>query len=196
MNKNINRTLILKITVILIFIVLFTGTAQAWSSLSLFGAEKNSVSEKLKELNLKKESLSENMRVMKFINSNMFDQGVDTVEISIKNDDRILETYYVVRGKNKGSSASIVKKLPDDTGILWKFKPTIDQALDGLNQASNGLHILEEKKKSKFKIFSAVTKALYLYFTVEKENVPTLNELITKSNCRKCKKALSWAGFL
>ncbi len=133
---------------------------------------------------------------MKFINSNMFDQGVDTVEISIKNDGEILETYYVVRGKNEGSTASIVQSLPDDTGILWKFKPTVDQALDGLNQVSNGLFIFEQEKKSKLEVFSAVTGALYLYFTVDNENVPPLNELITKSNCRKCKKALSWAGFL
>ncbi|MDD5615887.1 MAG: hypothetical protein PHH85_06760 [Candidatus Methanoperedens sp.] len=177
-------------------IVLFTGSAQAWSSLNLFGADDNSVSEKLNEIKLKEELLSENIGVMKFINSNMFDQGVDTVEISIKNDGEILETYYVIRGKNEGSTASIAQSLPDDTGILWKFKPTVDQALDGLNQMSNGLFIFEQKKKSKLEVFSAVTRALYLYFTVENENVPPLNELITKSNCRKCKKALSWAGFL
>lgn len=177
-------------------IALFTGSAQAWSSLKLFGADDNSASDKLKEINLKKELLSENMRVMKFINSNMFDQGVDTVEISIKNDNHILETYYVVRGKNMGSTASIVQIPPDDTGILWKFKPTVDQALDGLDQVSNGLFILEQKKKSKFEVLSVVTRALYLYFTVDNQNVPPLNELITKSNCRKCKKALSWAGFL
>ena len=177
-------------------IALFTGSAQAWPSLNLFGSDDNGISEKLNEITLKKELLSENFRVMKFINSNMFDQGVDTVKISIINNDEILETYYVIRGKNKGSTASIVKTLPDDTGILWTFKPTVDQALDGLNQASNGLYILEQKKKSRLEVFSAVTRALYLYFTVDNENVPPLNELITKSNCRKCKKALSWAGLL
>ncbi|MDO8726479.1 MAG: hypothetical protein Q7J35_10465 [Candidatus Methanoperedens sp.] len=176
-------------------IALFTGSAQAWPSLNLFGADDNSASEKLNEINLKKELFSENLRVMKFINSNMYDHGVDTVEISIRNKNKILETYYIVRGK-KGSTASIVQSLPDDTGILWKFNPTIDQALDGLNQASNGLYILEQKKKSRLEVFSAVTRALYLYFTVDNENVPPLNELITKSNCSKCKKALSWAGFL
>jgi len=191
-----NRNQILKITLIFMLIVLFIGSAQAWPSLNLLRSDDNGISEKLNEINLKKELLSENLRVMKFINSNMYDQGVDAVEISIKNRGEILETYYVVRGKNKGSTASIVKTLPDDTGILWTFKPTVDQALDGLNQASNGLYILEQKKKSRLEVFSAVTRALYLYFTVDNENVPPLNELITKSNCSKCKKALSWAGFL
>jgi len=187
-----NRDLILKITVIFMLFVLFTGSAQAKN---FFGQNDNSAPEKLKEIVLKKELLSENVRVMKFINSNMFDQGVDTVEISIQNNGQTLETYYIVRNKNKGGTAYIVQSIPDDTGILWKFKPTVDQGLYGLDLASNGLQILEQKKKSKLDVLSAVTRSIYLYFTVKNENVPTLNELITKSNCRKCKKALSWVGL-
>jgi len=191
-----NRDYILRFTVIFMLLVLFTGSVQAWKSIDFFGQDDNSVSDKLKEIVLKKELFSENVRVMKFINSNMFDQGVDTVEISIQNNGQIVDTYYLIRGKNKGSKASLVQSIPDDTGILWKFKPTVDQALDGLNQASNGLSILEQKKKSKLEVLNAVTRTLYLYFTVENQNVPPLNELITKSNCRKCKKALSWVGLL
>jgi len=131
-----NRDYILRFTVIFMLLVLFTGSVQAWKSIDFFGQDDNSVSDKLKEIVLKKELFSENVRVMKFINSNMFDQGVDTVEISIQNNGQIVDTYYLIRGKNKGSKASLVQSIPDDTGILWKFKPTVDQALDGLNQAS------------------------------------------------------------
>ncbi len=192
---DINRRVIVKFNVIFMLLVLFTGTVQALSWSDWFGSDNNSALEKLKEIELKKESLTENLPVMKFINSNMFDEGVNTVEISIKNKGQILKTYYIVRAENRSDTPSIVESIPNQTGVLWKFKPTIDQALDGLDQASNGLLILEQSKKSKIEVVAFVLNGISLYYGVENENVPSLSELIEKSSCSRCKKALGWAGF-
>jgi len=99
-----------------------------------------------------------------------------------------------VRAETRSDIPSIVDIVPNQTGVLWKFKPTIDQALDGLDLASNGL-LIEQSEKSKIEVVAFLMKGLYMYYTVESENVPSLNELIKKSSCSKCKKALSWVGL-
>lgn len=190
-----NRSFMMKITVIFMLFILFTGTVHAFPWSNFFGSDDSNISEKLKEIELKSESLTENKRVMKFINYNMFDQGVDTVEISIKNENQVLKKYYLVRAEDVKGTASFTESVPDHTGVLWKFKPTVDQALDGLDQASEGLFILDKRDRSTLDVATRVMKALYLYLTVEKENVPSLNVIIEKSRCARCKKALSWAGL-
>ncbi len=76
--------------IILLLIIIFTGSAHAWSWNDLFGINETSFSERLKEIELKAESWNQSQKMMNFINRNMFDQGVDTIEISIINDDKIL----------------------------------------------------------------------------------------------------------
>jgi hypothetical protein len=39
----------------------------------------------------------------------MFDQGVDLIEISIKNDNEILNSYYIMRSENEKGTASIIE---------------------------------------------------------------------------------------
>lgn len=190
-----NKSFITRLAIIFMLFLLFTGTANAWAWGDLFGLDDNNALVKLQEIEQKKEALTENMRVMRFINSNMFDEGVDTVEISVKNKDQILKTYYIIRAKNRTDPPSVVESIPDQPGVLWKFRPTVDQALKGLDQASNGLLILDQKEKSKSEVVIFVLNALYLYYTVENENLPSLSEIIKKSSCGQCKKALSWAGF-
>ncbi len=93
-------------------------------------------------------------------------------------------------------TASFAKSIPGNPGVLWKFKPTVDQALDGFDQASKAFSILQQKEKSKLEVTTAVMKAMYLYYSVDSENVPSLAEIINNSNCNRCKKALKWAGLL
>jgi len=190
-----NKGSIIKLFVFFLLFVLSVESVYAWSWSGLLDSDDGNISEKLKEIDLKVQSFTENKRVMKFINSNMFDEGVDTVEISIKNKGQIIKTYYIVRAEKRTEAPSIVENIPDQSGVMWKFRPTIDQALDGLDLASDSLLILEQKEKSKLEVVGVALDALYMYYTVESENLPPLNEIIQKSSCRKCKKALSWIGL-
>ena len=139
--------------------------------------------------------LGENTQVMKFINSNMFDQGVDVVEISIKNDNEILKTYYIRRVENNNGIASIAEIAPENINVVCKFKPEFSQALDGLDLAADGLIILEQSNRSTFDVTIKALKGVQLYYTVENENVPPFSELVNNSNCGKCKKVLNWIGI-
>ncbi len=191
MNENYKKKFI---AVVLLFIVL-SGTVNAWSFTNFLGNEKNSYSDKLKEIEQRTNSFNENERVMRFINKNMFDQGVDTIQISIKNDKQIVKTYFIIRNTNKNDAALLVEKVPDDMGIVWKLKPTVDQALDGLIQTSAALTLYNKKDRSKLEVSTTLLKGLYLYINIDKVNVPSIKELIQRSTC-KCKKALRYIGFL
>ena len=162
----------------------------------LLGNEKNSYSDKLKEIEQRTNSFNENERVMRFINKNMFDQGVDTIQISIKKDKKIVKTYFIIRNPNKNDAALLVENVPDDMGIVWKLNPTVDQALDGLIQASAALSLYNKKDRSKLEVSTTLLKGLYLYINVDREKVPSIKELIQRSTCNKCKKALRYIGFL
>jgi hypothetical protein len=188
---DMKKSPIMRFTIIFLVFILFILTAQALPWSNWFGLDNNSASQKLQEIEFKKVVLTKSIPVMKYMNSNMFDEGVDTIEISITNKGEVLKTYYIVRAENRSSTSSIIENVPNQTGVLWKFKPTIDQALDGLSLSSNGLLIIDRKEKSKLEVASGALKSLYLYYTVERENVPSLSEIIRKSSCNLCKKALS-----
>jgi hypothetical protein len=184
----------LRIAAFFALIILSIGPASAWFWNDWFGSNYN-VSDELNEIDMRADLLGENTQVMKFINSNMFDQGVDVVEISIKNDNEILKTYYIMRAENKKGIASIAEIAPENMNVVWKFKPGFNQALDGLDLAADGLIILEQSNRSTFDVTIKALKGLQLYYTVENENVPPFSELVNKSNCRKCKEVLNWIGI-
>ncbi len=92
-------------------------------------------------------------------------------------DDKISESLKVIELNAESWNQNQRISIHNDTGVIWKFKPTVKQSLDGFDQASNALSILEQEDKS-----------------VDSENVPALSELIKNSSCKQCKKALSWAG--
>lgn len=184
----------LRIITFFTLIILFAGPAYAWPWDGWFGSKENT-SEKLNDINTKTDEIANNTKLMKFIYSNMVDQGVEVVEISIKNDTKILKTYYIIRDDKKKGTASITEIAPKNTGVVWKFRPFADQALDGLDMAANDLMILEQSDISKFTILTKGVKGLNLYYSIESENVPKLSVLVNNSNCRRCKKVLSWIGI-
>ena len=194
-----NISLLKKIVIISAVITLLSVHALAWSWSSIFGADSNGDSDKLIEIESKVSSLSGNNQIMGFINSNMFDQDVETIEIFIHNNtDQIIKIYYVTRAKDRKGLASLNETAPLMKGVTWTFKPDIDQTVDGLDQAESNLWALEKTEFSiseKSGLAYTIFKALYLYEDIEKENVPSLNDIIKKSQCRQCKKALELIGL-
>ena len=188
-NATVNRNIICKMTIVLILYMIFISSAQAFTMSDLFGSKNNS--EKLKYIDVKVESISGNMRLMKFINSNMFDQGVEIIGIYITDNDNILRTYYVVRAKDKSGAASIKKDVPEEKG-LWIFKPDVDQSIKGLDLAEEGFYLYDNRHslETKSKIPYFLLRTLILYSGTDNENIPSLSEMVEKSNCGKCKKAL------
>ena len=192
-----NRHSMIKLTVAILLLILLAGSAYALSWNKIFGPDESGISEKLTEIDHKVDQLAENKRVMKFINSNMLDQKVDTVEVSIKEDDAILKTYYIMRGKKNGV-AIVTENAPETWGVTWKFYPTVSQSIDGLELAIEGLSIYYKRPRTavaKSARAIIVLKAYFLYFSVEKEDLPSLDEIIKYSNCSRCKKALAIAGI-
>ena len=189
-----NRHSMIKLTVAILLLILLAGSAYAWSWI---GPDESGISEKLTEIDHKVDQLAENKRVMKFINSNMFDQNVDAVKVSIKEDDAILKTYYIMRGKKNGV-AIVTENAPETWGVTWKFYPTVSQSIDGLELAIEGLSIYYQRPRTEVAKSARaiiVLKAYFLYFSVEKEDLPSLDEIIKYSNCSRCKKALAIAGI-
>ena len=191
------RHSMIKLTVTILLLILLAGSAYALSWNKIFGPDESGISEKLTKIDHKVNQLAENKRVMKFINSNMFDQNVDAVKVSIKEDDAILKTYYIMRGKKNGV-AIVTENAPETWGVTWKFYPTVSQSINGLDLAIEGLSLYYQSPRTvvvKSAMAIIVLKAYFLYVSVEKENLPTLDEIIKNSNCRKCKKALAIAGI-
>ena len=191
------RHSMIKLTVTILLLILLAGSAYALSWNKIFGPDESGISEKLTEIDHKVDQLAENKRVMKFINSNMFDQNVDAVKVSIKEDDAILKTYYIMRGKKNGV-AIVTENAPETWGVTWKFYPTVSQSINGLDLAIEGLSIYYQRPRTEVAKSARaiiVLKAYFLYFSVEKEDLPSLDEIIKYSNCSRCKKALAIAGI-
>ena len=195
MNKaKTNRNIILKMAVLFLLYMMVVGSAHAFTMSGLFGTENNS--EKLKDIDEKVLSISGDMALMKFVNSNMFDQGVETIGVYITENDKVLRTYFIVRANSKSGVVSIQKDVPDKKGI-WKFKTDIDQSIQGLDLAEEGFYLYDNRHslETKSKIPYFVLRTLILYSGIDNENVPSLSEMIKKSTCGKCKKALNLVGF-
>jgi len=185
--------------VIIIYAVLaiLSGQAFAWSW-NIFDSKDNSVPVKLNDIQSRVTSLSRNQIMMKYLNSNMFDQGVETIEISIRDDDHILKNYYLVRAADKKEPAILKETPQDNKGVTWTFRPGIDEVKRGLDLAEDNLWVLEKTQFSTYEksgLVYSILKGYYLYSNIEKENVPSLNEIIKKSHCSQCKKALSLIGM-
>ena len=162
--------MVVAVTVLILLSVTVTP-AYAWNFKDIFrssSADKDPTN-KLDKIDKQIWELSENDKLMKFISRNMWEQKVRVVVIDITDDDNVLKSYYIYRGK-PGNPANISI---DATGLgkPWIFKPTI-------KQTQTGLRILESESLS----VRLVLKCLYLWISVDKENVPSLNKIIDNSS--------------
>lgn len=186
-----------KTYITLVFLLLLPGVAHAWSPFNLLSVPNEDVQDKLDEIDWKAKTLAKNKWVMSHINSNMFEQDVKVIEISIKNDNEIVKNFYIIRAKNQKGKAILSDRSPKKTGTTWKFEPDIDQAIECLDLVFETLSMYDEydgSTVSKLAIVSNLIEAGYLYLQVENENIPPVNSIIDRSSCNKCKKALKLCG--
>ena len=106
-------------------------------------------------------------KVVKFFGDT--DQEVKVIVIDITEDDVVLKSYYIYREK-EGNPATISIHATG-LGNPWTFKPTI-------KQTQSALKILESESLS----VRLVLKCLYLWISVENENVPPIDDIITNSS--------------
>jgi len=162
----IYRNVVAKFVVILIFLGVTAVPASAWG----FGWGYSSPNDDTKKL----EAIDDRVWVvsdtemMKCINFNMREQGVEVIVIDITENGDILESYYIVSGE-EGASASILTELNNLDGA-WEFTPTI-------KQTKKGLDILQSKKISS----GLVMRAIFLYIAVDSDG-PKISKIIDKSS--------------
>jgi len=127
-----------------------------------------STDNKLDKIEEQIDALSEDEKLMKFVNRNMWEQKVRVIECAITEDDELLDTYYIIR-EEKGSTARI-----DDAwsgiGNKWTFKPTI-------KKTEKAIKLLESQELT----VNNVLKCILLWISVEKQGVPSINNIIQNS---------------
>lgn len=175
--RNFRKIIVVAVTMLILLGVTVTP-AYAWKFTDIFesfGVNQDQTN-KLDKIDKQIWKLSENDKLMEFINLNMHEQNVRYITIDITEDGEVLESYYIYRGE-EGNPAYISSD-ENNIGNTWTFKPTI-------KQTQTGLDILKSKTLSVKLVF----KCLYLWISVEQENnVPSLDKIIKKS---------SWiSGFL
>ena len=170
--RNFRKIIVVAVTV-LILLGVTVVPAYAWNFKNIFGSSSAGMDQEDKLIEIEEQigELSENTKLMKFINLNMHDQSVEVIVIDITEDDKILDSYCIYRGEI-GSTADISSCPKDDLSNSWTFRPTI-------KETQKRLKILESKSLS----VGMVLKCLFLWRSVEKaEDVPSIYEIIDKSS--------------
>ena len=164
------RVVVITAAILIIFSVTVTP-AYAWSFKDIFHSSSADIDYKkqLDKIDEQIWELSNDTKLMEFINRNMHDQKVKVIVIDITEDDVVLKSYYIYREK-EGNPATISIHATG-LGNPWTFKPTI-------KQTQSALKILESESLS----VRLVLKCLYLWISVEKENVPPIDDIITNSS--------------
>jgi len=169
--RNFRKIIVVAVTMFILLGVTVTP-AYAWGIENIFkssSADKD-LTGKLDKIDEQIWELSENDKLMKFINLNMWDQNFKVCVIDITEKDHVLKSYYIYR-EQKGNPATISTVA---TGLVnsWTFNPT-------LKQTKTGLKILDSKSLS----VQSVLKCLYLWISVEKtEDVPPISKIIEESS--------------
>jgi hypothetical protein len=111
-------------------------------------------------------ALGEDTGLMNFVYRNMDDFDITVVAVNITKKGDVLKTFYVIRGMG------ILDEKPDGYGYVnVTFCPTIKQAQKALAIISSGEITVD-------KIIALVK----LYVMVEKENAPSLSEILERSH--------------
>ncbi|MCK4677799.1 MAG: hypothetical protein KAT48_06690 [Bacteroidales bacterium] len=165
------RVVVITAAILIIFSVTVTP-AYAWSFKDIFRSSSadTDYTNKLAEIDEQIWELSNDSKLMEFINRNMWEQKVRAIVIDITEGDVVLKSYCIYREKkeNPATISTDIKGL----GNSWTFKPTIKQTQTGLN-------ILESESLS----VRLVLKCISLWISVEKEDdVPSIYEIIENSS--------------
>ncbi|MCX9084571.1 MAG: hypothetical protein OIN87_07240 [Candidatus Methanoperedens sp.] len=192
-----SKNYIIKFALIFLVFILLAGSVSALSFNTFFGSGSDTLSKQLIEIDQKVNLISGNDRIMKFINinMNMKNKNVDTIVISIKENKKIVTSYYIIRAKNINDAAVVTKTPPKKMGTVWNFNPNARQSIDGLNLAQQGVSLYDQHPRSRSDITFFLLKGYFLYISVPSQNVPSMSQIIQNSNCDICRRAVALIGM-
>lgn len=160
--------LIRNIIVVLVLLSVTATPAFGWP-LNFFtnSNEVKDLDERLDDIDSQVQIISEDGKIMRFGNLNMWDQDISIIVVQIMNNKEVKKSYYIQRN-DEGESATISSDyshyISED---VWLFKPTVEEA-------EAALVIYNSRKVT----YDNIINSIRLIKSIENENVPKVKTLI------------------